>query len=157
MFIPARSNFAHGHDHVATSIALSLDRQIALWVVQAPFHSQIFHATSGGGTFHNGIRIIVSSVPDSARALIAIGFPQARTNIDRILDRLKPVMKVFGDVRRLAAPVIDVFWVADGRLDGFVDRVRIWEIVAAGLIASEAGARTAVLNGNQEEDDGGDI
>jgi myo-inositol-1(or 4)-monophosphatase len=35
---------------------------------------------------------------------------------------------------------LDICWVADGRLTGFVDRIHNWDVAAAGLIATEAGA-----------------
>jgi myo-inositol-1(or 4)-monophosphatase len=152
------ANFAHGHDHVAISIALSLGDDIILGVVHAPFHSQTFHATLGGGAFRNGVQIKVSDAVDPALALIATGFPHDRTNIERILDRLKPLLRTFGDIRRLAAPALDICWVADGRLDGFFDRIHIWDVAAAGLIATEAGAKMAklALHGYREAEDGED-
>lgn len=153
------ANFARGHDHVAISIALSLGEDTVLGVVHAPFLSQTFHATLGGGAFRNGALIKVSDVTDPARALIATGFPHDRTNIESMLDRLKPLMRNFGDIRRLAAPALDICWVADGRLDGFFDRIRIWDVAAAGLIATEAGATMARLKlpGDKDADDGEDF
>ncbi|WFU25160.1 inositol monophosphatase family protein [Bradyrhizobium sp. CB1717] len=153
------ANFAHGLDHVAISIALSLGGDIVLGVVHAPFQSQTFHATLGGGAFRDGAPIKISSAVDPARALIATGFPHDRRNIERILDRLKPLLLMFGDIRRLAAPALDICWVADGRLEGFFDRIRIWDVAAAGLIATEAGAKMArlTLHGGQDASDGEDF
>ena len=73
------------------------------------------------------------------RALIGVGFPADRSGIGPLIDRLHPLLREFGDIRRLASPALDICWVADGRLDAFLDSVRIWDIAAAGLIAAEAG------------------
>ena len=134
-------NYMHGHDHVAVSVALYCDQQPVVGVVHAPFHGQTFWATKGQGAFRDGRQLEVkTSVPDE-QALIAVGFPPDRAHIDFIVDRLKPLLKSFGDVQRLAAPALDICWVADGRLDAFIDRIKIWDVAAAGLIASEAGAK----------------
>ncbi|MBM3548063.1 MAG: inositol monophosphatase [Alphaproteobacteria bacterium] len=139
------ANFVNGHDHVAISAALMIDGEVVLGVVHAPLCDQTFSAVRGGGAFRNGTRIRASSLTDARRVLIATGFPHVRTNIEGLVDRLKPLLAEFGDVRRLAAPTLDICWVADGRLAGFVDRIHLWDIAAAGLIATEAGARVMQL------------
>ncbi|MGO4736555.1 inositol monophosphatase [Bosea sp. 2KB_26] len=139
------ANFVHGHDHVAISMALAISGVISLGVVHAPFQQQTFWAVRGEGAFRNGTRIAASTLTDVRRALIATGFPHQRSEIDLLVDRLKPLLREFGDIRRLAAPALDICWVADGRLAGFVDRIHKWDIAAAGLIATEAGARVIAL------------
>ncbi len=139
-------NYMHGHDHVAVSVALYSDKRPVVGVVHAPFHGQTFWASKRQGAFLDGRRLKVkTSVPDE-RALIAVGFPHDRAQIDSIVNRLKPLLRSFGDVRRLAAPALDICWVADGRLDAFIDRIKIWDVAAAGLIASEAGAKVCCLD-----------
>lgn len=65
------------------------------------------------------------------------------------------MLREFGDIRRLAAPALDICWVANGRLAGFIDRIFVWDYAAAGLIAEEAGATTQALDveGSLEERD----
>jgi len=143
--IDGTANFVHGQDHVAISAALSIDGQVVLGVVHAPFQKQTFWAIRGRGAYRDGERIEVDPNPDPARALIATGFPHERGEIDLLLDRLKPVLRHFGDIRRLAAPALDICWVADGRLTAFFDRIHLWDVAAAGLIASEAGAQVGTV------------
>ncbi len=144
------ANFVHGQDHVAVSAALSLEGEVVLGVVHAPFHDQTFWALRGNGAYRDSQAIKASSVTDIRRALIATGFPHVRTNVDALVDRLKPLLSTFGDIRRLAAPALDICWVADGRLSGFVDRLHLWDAAAAGLIATEAGARLATFGPSHE-------
>ncbi len=145
------ANFVHGQDHVAVSAALSLEGEVVLGVVHAPFHGQTFWAIRGNGAHRDGQTIKASSLTDIRRALIATGFPHVRTNVDALVDRLKPLLSAFGDIRRLAAPALDICWVADGRLTGFVDRIHLWDAAAAGLIATEAGARLAAFGPSHED------
>lgn len=138
-------NFIHGQDHVAVSAALSVGGQVVLGVVHAPFHGQTFWALKGRGAYRDGRKIETSRLTDIGQALIATGFPHDRAHVDALVDRLKPILRTFGDIRRLAAPALDICWVADGRLTGFIDRIHIWDVAAAGLIATEAGARLLSL------------
>ncbi|WP_343234618.1 inositol monophosphatase family protein [Microvirga splendida] len=151
------ANFVHGHDHVAVSAALKVDGTSVLGVVHAPFQGQTFWAVAGRGAYRNGQQIKASPSTDVRRALIGTGFPHRRNRLDEVVDRLKPLLREFGDIRRLAAPALDICWVADGRLTGFVDRIHEWDVAAAGLIAVEAGARLKVLNpADCEGEDGTD-
>ena len=50
------------------------------------------------------------------------------------------------DFRRAGAAVVDLCWLARGRLDGHYERgLNRWDIAAGGLIAAEAGAIVAGL------------
>lgn len=134
------ANFANGLPHVAVSAAISVDGVVRAGVVEAPFYGETFQAIRGSGAFRNGQRIEASATTEPRKALIATGFPHDRQGLDEIVDGLKPLLRDFGDIRRLAAPALDICWVADGRLAGFLDRLFVWDFAAAGLIAEEAGA-----------------
>lgn len=134
------ANFLHGHDHVAVSIALNIHGKTSVGVVHAPFSNETFWAIRGGGAFRNGSRIGVSGCTEVSRALFATGFPHDRKGLERLVERLVPILRTGCDIRRLAAPSLDICWVADGRLDGFLDRLQPWDFAAATLIACEAGA-----------------
>jgi myo-inositol-1(or 4)-monophosphatase len=134
------ANFASGLPHVAISAAISVEGVVQAGVVEAPFYGETFHAVRGQGAFRNGERIEVSAVTEPQEALIATGFPHDRQSLEALVDGLRPLLRHFGDIRRLAAPALDICWVADGRLAGFIDRLFLWDFAAAGLIAEEAGA-----------------
>jgi myo-inositol-1(or 4)-monophosphatase len=52
------------------------------------------------------------------------------------------------DIRRIGSAALDLCAVACGRLDGYYERgLQPWDLAAAGLIAQEAGAVVAGLNG----------
>ena len=138
--IDGTANFANGLPHVCVSIALAIDGEVQMGVVHAPFYGETFWAVKGDGACCNNRVISVSDIREPRRALIATGFPHERQEMGALVDRLKPMLMEFGDIRRLAAPALDICWVADGRLHGFADRIHYWDVAAAGLIASEAGA-----------------
>lgn len=152
-------NFIHGHAHVSISMAYFSDGVPVVGVVYAPFTNEIFWGIKGQGAFCNGTRLQIENEQKDTNVLIGIGFPHDRTNVAPILNRLLPLLRRFGDVRRLASPALDICWVADGRLNAFLDRIQIWDIAAAELIAREAGAKILNLEKAADEmevDDGDD-
>ena len=47
----------------------------------------------------------------------------------------------FGKIRSLGASALDIAWLADGRIEAFFqESIKPWDVAAAGIIASEAGA-----------------
>ena len=133
------ANFLHGQDHVSVSVALYVEGQPKVAAVRAPFFGQTYWAVSGQGAFRDGQPLEPGPAVPPERALIGVGFPADRSGIGPLIDRLHLLLREFGDIRRLASPALDICWVADGRLDAFLDSVKIWDIAAAGLIAAEAG------------------
>jgi myo-inositol-1(or 4)-monophosphatase len=79
---------------------------------------------------------------------VATGFsytPAQRTVQSR---RLTEFIHRIRDVRRMGAAAIDICFVACGRLDAyFEENLHSWDILAAGLIAREAGARSGDFAG----------
>ncbi len=78
-----------------------------------------------------------------------------------VVDRLRRVLGHCRDIRRVGSAAADLCWVAMGRLDGFYETLKPWDLAAAALIAREAGARVghlcAVEGDVPEELYGGDL
>jgi myo-inositol-1(or 4)-monophosphatase len=139
--IDGTTNYAHGHFHVGISIGFAVDSVAQVGVVVAPFYGEVFSAVRGGGAYLNDTRIQVSKVSSIDDALVCTGFPYKRGNIKNICARLERVVTRCRDLRRLGAASLDISWVACGRLDAFYEEtLNPWDVVAARLIAHEAGA-----------------
>lgn len=134
-------NFAHGHAHVAVSIAWSLNGQPQIGVVHAPFLNETFTAIRGEGAWCNGHPIHCRSIEQLDEALIATGFAYDRQARPRQLELASRVLMQCRDLRRNGAAALDLCHVADGRLDGYFESVSPWDMAAGSLIAEEAGAR----------------
>lgn len=139
--IDGTANFALGQAHVGISLALAIDGVVELGVVHAPFTRETFAAVRGRGATWNGETLPrdVARASRLADAVVATGFPHDRKDLDRILQRFGRVVRRARDVRRLAAPTLDLCWVAMGRLDAAYETLRPWDVAAAGLVAEECG------------------
>src|SRR6185295_5662424 len=92
----------------------------------------------------------VSEVSDLKRALIGTGFPHIRDDLDSAIIRVRRLLTECQDIRRSGSPALDICWVAAGKLDAHTESLAPWDIAAATLIATEAGARRGnLVPGNQ--------
>ncbi|HDZ46861.1 hypothetical protein LCGC14_0120320 [marine sediment metagenome] len=138
-------NFAQGLRHVAVSIGWMENGVAKVGVVHAPFLSETFSATEGGGAFCNGQPIHPSSADSLAHTLVGTGFPYRKEARKQLLKRLEAVLTHCQDIRRNGAAALDLCDVACGRLDAYYESVSPWDFVAGWVIAREAGARVGHL------------
>ena len=105
-------------------------------------YGEMFVAAKGWGAFLNGNPIRVTRNEVLSRAVVGTGFPVDKMNTtDNNIDNFSRVLPVVRDVRRLGSAAMDICYVAAGVLDAFWElNLHEWDVCAALLIASEAGA-----------------
>lgn len=146
--IDGTTNFIHGLPLFAISIALKHRGQITQAVVYDPSRNELFTASRGGGAFLNDRRIRVSGQLRYHDALLAAHLSSAAMNGNLSFTDM------FADctaVRRLGSTVLDLAYVAAGRLDGFCGvGLKPWDLAAGGLLVLEAGGLIADFEGEQQ-------
>ena len=147
--VDGTTNYAHGFPVVGTSVAWYADGAVQLGIVNAPLLNECYVAETGRGAWCNGQRLQVSGVQQCAEALVATGFPYTiQTEIDRILDWLRPVLLACQGVRRCGAAALDLAWVAAGRLDAYYEiNLKPWDVAAGWLLVNEARGRVTTMSG----------
>lgn len=121
---------------------------VQVGVVSAPTINSFWHATKGGGAFHNGKPIKCNDSVNLDRALVATGFAYDYAEREGQLETLAKLLPQVRDIRRLGAAGVDLSFVAMGVLDAFYEiGLNEWDLAAGGLIATEAGAILSGRNG----------
>ncbi|MFA7668448.1 MAG: inositol monophosphatase family protein [Burkholderiaceae bacterium] len=144
--IDGTTNFIHGLPLFAVSIALQHRGQITQAVVYDPSRNELFTASRGGGAFLNDRRIRVSGLRRYHDALLAAHL--GKTNSDA---RFAEMLAEPTAVRRLGSTVLDLAYVAAGRLDGFCGiGLKPWDLAAGGLLVLEAGGLISDFEGEQQ-------
>lgn len=148
------TNFKAGLPMFTVSIALEHNGESVLGVVYAPYLNEMFTAVKGGGAFLNGSQIHRSPTDDLACAVVCTGFPVDKdTNPDNNLDNFSRVMPKVRGMRRIGSAALDISYVGAGFLDAYWElHLHKWDIAAATLIASEAGANIDILRSKSELD-----
>ena len=141
-------NYLYALPQWAVSIAAETDGVVEAGVVFDPSKDEMYTAVRGSGAFLNGTPISVSGCTELSQALVGTGFGYDAGRRGRQAEVLLGVLPTVRDIRRLGAASLDLCAVACGRLDGYYERgLNLWDYAAAGLIATEAGARVEGLDG----------
>jgi myo-inositol-1(or 4)-monophosphatase len=143
------TNYAHGLPVFAVSVALERAGTVELGVAYDPTRDECFVAQRGGGATLDGQPIRVSRVDALDQALLVTGFPyDIRTTGETNLPEYAALSVRAQAVRRLGSAVLDLCYVACGRLDGFWEfALGPWDMAAGGLIVQEAGGRVSNVHG----------
>lgn len=135
------TNFFHGFPQFCISIALELDNEIVLAVVNNPISNDLYYSTKGNGSYKNNKRICVSKTNILKQALIGTGFAYMKG------PQLKDALQIFEKfsnnchgIRRPGSAVLDLCMVAEGVYDAFYEKtLNPWDIAAGSLLITEAG------------------
>ena len=128
--IDGTRDYIRGREGFAVSVALVVDRRVVLAVLDAPGRYERWRATLGGGAWRGGVRLAASDRAELTGARVPA---DALAKADRGV--FVPVFKPNSIALRIAM-------VASGEAD-LLATLRWgneWDIAAAALIASEAGA-----------------
>lgn len=136
--IDGTRSFIHGVPLYGVMIALEVDGQIALGVINFPALGQLYHAEKGSGAFMNGSAITVSSIAEPHHSTVLF------TEKEYLLD---PPSSHPVDLLRSSAGLVrgwgDCFGhmlVASGRAEVAVDKIMSpWDCAAIIPIVTEAG------------------
>lgn len=146
--IDGTTNFAYDYHHSAVSIALMKEHEIIMGVCYNPYMKELFYAQKGEGAFLNDVAIHVSDAPLD-RALIACGSAPYRKEYAQItFSNMQKFFLQGRDIRRSGSAVLDICYLAAGRVDGFYEEsLSPWDYAAGSLILQEAQGTIHVIRG----------
>lgn len=146
-------NFIHGFPQFAVSIALAHKNVVQHGVIYDPVRQELFTASRGKGARLNDHRIRVSKHSELNECLLGTGFPYRHSPAHQTayLNSLQSLIPLCGDLRRAGAAVLDLAYVAAGRLDGFWEiGLHTWDIAAGSLMIKEAGGLVTDTQGGED-------
>ena len=139
-------NFSHGLPIWCTSVAARWNGESVAGVIYAPALDQVFAATRETATTCNGDPIKVSSVRELSQAMILMGIYQHAASDPPALPIVTHIAKQVQKVRAFGSAALDMCHVACGAAEAYWEPgIYVWDMAAAGLIATQAGGRTEVL------------
>ena len=146
-------NYAYGIPSYAVSIAAvdgtpaPREWRALAGVVFAPALGELYAGALGEGATLGGTPLRVTD-ETPAGALLGTGFGYDPATHEGDLARVRTVMPMARDLRRMGAAALDLAAVAAGRLDGFFERgLQPWDHAAGALLVTEAGGRVGGLGG----------
>ena len=123
------------------SIALWKDGQPVLGVINRFFTNEIYVGIVGEGAWKNETSLATSDVNQVGQAVLATGLPLHRDYSDQGLSGLIQTMQRFKKVRMFGSAALMGCFVAEGKIDAYMeDEIMLWDVAAAAAIAKAAGA-----------------
>ena len=147
------TNYVHGVPTWSVSIGLFVAGVPVVGVVHAPALREMFVAWCGGGAFRNGQPMTTRATPELADSLLATGFAYDRDEAGAVdnLARLRKVMPLCRDIRRLGSAALDLAYVAAGVFDGYWETgLSPYDVAAGAALVREAGGLVTDDEGGED-------
>lgn len=145
------TNYAHKLAQYCVSIAVEVNGELVMGVLDAPILKEKFIAIKGHGATLNKKKIQVSNTSKIEDALLVTGFSYKHGEVvERELNRLKKVFKKVRSIRRFGSAALDMAYIACGRFDGFWETdLSAWDIAAGAVIVEEAKGKLTSIQGKK--------
>ncbi|MCB0414876.1 MAG: inositol monophosphatase [Bdellovibrionales bacterium] len=145
------TNYVYGLPIFCTSIALEINGEVILGVIDVPLLKKSYWCIKGQGAFLNDQPIKVSTRSSLKQSLLATGFfAQNDELIDRQMKYLSKVIHHCRGVRRVGSAAFDLCMVAEGVFDGYwEENLSPWDTAAGFLLVLEAGGKVSDYSGQK--------
>ncbi|NHO33028.1 inositol monophosphatase family protein [Acetobacter fallax] len=141
--IDGTSNYARGRNRWCVSLGLLDGDEPVAGVIAAPALRETYTALAGHGAYLNGGKISASTVTDPRSAMIEMGWSN-RVPKPVFMEKTGAILDLGAMPRSGGSGALALTDVACGRLDGYIEIViNLWDVAAALVILSEAGARVS--------------
>ncbi len=137
-------NYANGIPVFCVSIGLAIDGRPALGVIYDPVRDELFTAQAGRGARLDGEPIRHPAKDKLLDCVVSLSLPRRGW-----AQREHKVRRSIRVSRSMGSAALALAYVGNGRFDAFVQSggLSLWDICAAGLIATEGGAQLTTLDG----------
>ena len=152
--IDGTTNFVNGVPHTAISVGVYKDKKPYLAIVYNPILDELYTAKIGKGAYLNGKKLKVSLEDNFQKSLLATGFPYTsgsdENDLNDVVKKIKDVLPLCQDLRRLGSASLDLCYVAKGTYEGYYEmNLKPWDVSAGVLILTEAGGIVSNISGGE--------
>ena len=138
-------NYFYGIPHFCVSVALRQRDEILVGVIYDPMREELFTAERGGPALLNGKPMVVSARSELSEAIVSVGLAKVAQTIDLGLPVMQDLIHRVRKCRMMGSAALDLAYVANGRLDAYIEAgVRIWDIAAGVLMVGNAGGNVVM-------------
>ncbi|MGC6452358.1 MAG: inositol monophosphatase family protein [Candidatus Puniceispirillaceae bacterium] len=137
--IDGTANFVRGRPHWCVSIACVEAGRIIAGCIYDPVHDEMYFASATTASTRNGRTIHVTDIDEIDLATVGIGLKPAKGESEG-LAMLTPMVEAGTRLYRNSSGALSLAYVADGRLDAYVEsHMHSWDFMAGALIVRQAG------------------
>ena len=145
--IDGTSNFIRGLGASGISVGLVKNGKPYLGVIYDPYKDEMFYAEHGKGAFLNGKPIQVSDRDFRHATICTAASLYSKDLAEPCFDILKRVYYQADDFRRFGTAVLELAYLAAGRIELFFEmRLFPWDMAAGIVLIREAGGFVEILH-----------
>ena len=155
--IDGTANFVRGRAHWCVSIAcVEADRIIAGCIFD-PVHDELYLAGHDTASTRNGRPIRVTDIDEIDLATVGVGLKPFKGESEG-LAMITPMVEAGTRLYRNSSGALSLAYVADGRLDAYVEtHMHAWDFMAGALIVRQAGGKMRDFNAARALKDGAPV
>jgi myo-inositol-1(or 4)-monophosphatase len=129
------------------SIALYKEQDPIFGIIYRFNTDELFVGIVGQGAYLNNKPIIPSGIQIIGQAVLATGFPLKRNYTTESLSVFIKQIQRFKKVRMLGSAALMAVFVANGRIDAYIeDEIMFWDIAAAAAIVKASGGSIKIVH-----------
>ena len=149
--IDGTTNLVYGYNFSSVSLAHYINGEIMFGIVYNPFSDEIFSAEKGKGAYLNHKKKLSVSNREINESIIEFGAGSThKENADNAFRLAEEIFKKCLDIRRICSSALDLCYIADGRIDGYFEKIlKPWDVAAGSLILIEAGGKITDFEGKE--------
>ena len=127
------------------SVALWKKEMPVLGVINRFYTHDVYVGIVGQGAWKNDVPLMTSTTVQTDQAVLATGLPLCRDYSEQGLRDLIQTMQRFKKVRMLGSAALMGCFVAEGKVDTYMeDEIMIWDVAASAAIVKAAGGEIEV-------------
>ena len=148
--IDGTTNLVYGYNISSVSLAYFDGEKVDFGVIYNPFNGELFVAKRGQGAYLNGQRMALAPDREIKDCIIDFGAGSTKKQYpDESFLLGREVFRSCLDLRRICSSALTISFVADGRINGYVERsIKPWDYAAATLVLEECGGICTDWEGN---------
>ena len=144
------TNFIHQFPIFCISLALEINGEIEIGIIDMPMLKQTWTAVRGEGAYCNDKKISVSKTAEFSDALLATGFfAEENCHLEDQIRIFSHFVALARGVRRAGAAAYDLALVSSGVFDLFWEKnLKPWDTAAGKILVEEAGGILRTYQGH---------
>lgn len=141
-------NFSTHNPFFAISLAIQINGELIIGVIEAPLLGEQFVAVAGQGASCNGQPIHVSTTAQLSNAYLVSCDGGLIDRAQSLHHLITPFYTQVKDLRKLGSAALECTWVAAGRADAYITMaIDPWDVAAGVLLVQEAGGKVTTFTG----------
>lgn len=152
------ANFLYDIPHCAIGMILTEQNKLQQAMVFQPLTGDCFTASRGKGAFLSNKRLRIDQHKDMSSAIVATNLPDNETLVTAHGLALRNINKAVAGCRMLGCDILDIAWVAAGRLDAYWQpQATPMTAMIAELFMTEAGGQCSDFKCQQDSQNNGQL